>query len=53
MARISIDIEIFSRKLMNRDFVDHAPKAVVEKENAMPTESMEKFKKLEQGFKML
>jgi valyl-tRNA synthetase len=53
MAKISKDIEIFSRKLMNRDFVDKAPKAVVEKDTAKLEDFKVKRDKLEQSLKML
>jgi len=53
MAKISKEIELFSRKLMNRDFIDKAPKAVVEKDTAKLGELKEKNKKLEQSLKML
>ena len=53
MAKISKEIELFSRKLMNRDFVDKAPKAVVKKDTIKLGELKEKNKKLEQSLKML
>jgi valyl-tRNA synthetase len=34
IAKISKDIDVFSKKLSNKDFVDKAPKAVVEKDTA-------------------
>jgi valyl-tRNA synthetase len=53
IAKISRDIEVFSRKLSNRDFVDKAPKAVVEKDTAKLEEFKVKRAKLEQSLKML
>jgi valyl-tRNA synthetase len=53
IAKISKDIEVFSRKLSNRDFVDKAPKAVVEKDTAKLEEFKIKREKLEQSLKML
>ncbi len=53
IAKISKDIDVFSRKLSNRDFVDKAPKAVVEKDTAKLEEFKVKRDKLEQSLKML
>lgn len=53
IAKISEDIDIFSRKLSNKDFVDKAPKAVVEKDTAKLEEFRVKREKLEQSLKML
>jgi valyl-tRNA synthetase len=53
IARISKDIDTFSRKLSNRDFVDKAPKAVVEKDTAKLAEFTAKREKLEQSLKLL
>ncbi len=53
IAKISKDIEVFSRKLSNRDFVDKAPKAVVEKDTAKLEEFRVKREKLEQSLKLL
>ena len=53
IAKISKDIELFSRKLMNRDFVDKAPKAVVEKDTVKLNELKVKREKLELSLKML
>jgi valyl-tRNA synthetase len=53
IAKISKDIEIFSRKLSNKDFVDKAPAAVVEKDTAKLEEFKVKRDKLEQSLKML
>ncbi len=53
IAKISKDIEVFSRKLSNKDFVDKAPKAVVEKDTAKLEEFRVKREKLEQSLKML
>jgi valyl-tRNA synthetase len=53
IAKISKDIEVFSRKLSNKDFVDKAPKAVVEKDTAKLEDFKAKREKLEQSMKML
>jgi valyl-tRNA synthetase len=53
IAKISKDIDIFSKKLSNRDFVDKAPKAVVEKDTAKLEEFKVKREKLEQSLKLL
>jgi valyl-tRNA synthetase len=53
IAKISKDIDVFSRKLSNKDFVDKAPKAVVEKDTAKLEEFKVKREKLEQSLKML
>jgi valyl-tRNA synthetase len=53
IAKISKDIDVFSRKLSNKDFVDKAPKAVVEKDTAKLEEFKVKREKLEQSMKML
>jgi valyl-tRNA synthetase len=53
IAKISKDIDVFSRKLSNKDFVDKAPKAVVEKDTTKLEEFKIKREKLEQGLKML
>jgi valyl-tRNA synthetase len=53
IAKISKDIDVFSRKLSNKDFVDKAPKAVVEKDTAKLAEFRAKREKLEQSLKML
>jgi valyl-tRNA synthetase len=53
IGKISKDIEVFSRKLSNKDFVDKAPKAVVEKDTAKLDEFKVKRGKLEQSLKML
>ncbi len=53
IAKISKDIEVFSKKLSNRDFVDKAPKAVVEKDTAKLEEFKVKREKLEQSLKAL
>jgi valyl-tRNA synthetase len=53
VAKISKDIDVFSRKLSNKDFVDKAPKAVVEKDTAKLEEFKVKRDKLEQSLKML
>jgi valyl-tRNA synthetase len=53
IAKISKDIDLFSRKLSNSAFVDKAPKAVVEKDTAKLEEFKVKREKLEQSLKML
>jgi valyl-tRNA synthetase len=52
-AKISKDIEVFSKKLSNRNFVDKAPKEVVEKDTAKLEDFKVKLEKLEQSLKML
>jgi len=44
---------VFSRKLSNKDFVDKAPKAVVEKDTLKLEEFKVKRDKLEQSLKIL
>lgn len=53
ITRLSKDMEVISKKLMNRSFVERAPKAVVEKDTARLEELKAKLKKLEQNLKML
>jgi valyl-tRNA synthetase len=53
IAKISKDIEVFSKKLSNRNFVDKAPKEVVEKDTAKFEEFKVKRDKLEQSLKRL
>jgi valyl-tRNA synthetase len=53
IAKIAKDIEIFSKKLSNKNFVDKAPKEVVEKDTAKLEEFKVKREKLEQSLKML
>jgi valyl-tRNA synthetase len=53
IAKISKDIEVFSKKLSNKNFVDKAPKEVVEKDTAKLEEFRAKREKLEQSLKML
>jgi valyl-tRNA synthetase len=53
IAKISKDIDTFSKKLANRDFVDKAPKAVVKKDTVKLEEFKVKRDKLEQSLKML
>ena len=53
IAKISKDIDVFSRKLSNKDFVDKAPKAVVEKDTLKLEEFKVKRDKLEQSLKIL
>jgi valyl-tRNA synthetase len=53
IAKVSKDIDVFSKKLSNRNFVDKAPKEVVEKDTAKLEEFRAKREKLEQSLKML
>lgn len=53
IAKISKDIEVFSKKLSNKSFVEKAPKEVVEKDTAKLEEFRAKRDKLEQSLKAL
>ena len=53
IAKTSKDIEMFSKKLSNKSFVDKAPKAVVEKDTARLEELTAMRDKLEQGLATL
>lgn len=53
IAKTSKDIELFSKKLSNKSFVDKAPKAVVEKDTARLEELKALRDKLEQSLKAL
>jgi valyl-tRNA synthetase len=53
IAKTSKDIELFSKKLSNKSFVDKAPKAVVEKDTARLEELKAMRGKLEQSLVML
>ena len=53
IAKLSKDIEVFSKKLSNKNFVDKAPKEVVEKDTAKLEEFKTKREKLEQSLKAL
>ncbi|HEX9020027.1 MAG TPA: class I tRNA ligase family protein, partial [Nitrospirota bacterium] len=53
IAKISKDIEVFSKKLANKNFVDKAPKEVVEKDTTKLEEFKVKRDKLEQSLKVL
>jgi valyl-tRNA synthetase len=53
IAKISKDIEVFSKKLSNTNFIDKAPKEVVEKDTAKLEEFRVKRDKLEQSLRML
>ncbi len=53
MAKLEKDITVFTKKLSNREFVDKAPPAVVEKDKAKLAEFKAKYAKLEQGLAML
>ena len=53
IAKITKDIDVFSKKLSNKNFVDKAPKEVVEKDTAKLEEFKVKRQKLEQSLKVL
>lgn len=53
IEKIARDIEMFAKKLSNKNFVDKAPKAVVEKDTARFEELKAMREKLEQSLKML
>jgi valyl-tRNA synthetase len=53
IAKISKDIDVFSKKLSNKNFVDKAPKEVVEKDTAKLEDFRAKRSKLERSLKML
>ncbi len=53
IAKVAKDIEVFSKKLSNKNFVDKAPKEVVEKDTAKLEEFKVKREKLEQSLKVL
>jgi len=53
IAKLSKDIEVFSKKLSNNNFVDKAPKDVVEKDTAKLEEFKVKREKLEESLRML
>ncbi|HSB32922.1 MAG TPA: class I tRNA ligase family protein, partial [Nitrospirota bacterium] len=53
IAKISKDIEVFFKKLSNPNFVEKAPKEVVEKDTAKLEDFKAKRDKLEQSLKML
>lgn len=53
IAKTSKDIEVFSKKLSNKNFVDKAPKEVVAKDTAKLEEFKLKREKLEHSLKML
>ncbi|MDA8423457.1 MAG: valine--tRNA ligase [Nitrospiraceae bacterium] len=53
IAKLSKDIDVFSKKLSNKNFVDKAPKEVVEKDTAKLEEFKVKREKLELSLKML
>jgi valyl-tRNA synthetase len=53
ITKTSKDIELFSKKLSNKNFVDKAPKAVVEKDTARLEELKAMRGKLEQSLAML
>jgi valyl-tRNA synthetase len=53
IAKISKEIEVFSKKLSNKNFVEKAPKEVVEKDTAKLEEFRVKRGKLEQSLAAL
>jgi len=53
IAKVAKDIEVFSKKLSNKNFVDKAPKEVVEKDTAKLEEFKAKREKLELSLKAL
>jgi valyl-tRNA synthetase len=53
IAKISKDIDVFSKKLSNKNFVDKAPKEVVEKDTAKLEEFKAKREKLEKSLAAL
>ncbi len=53
IAKISRDIDIFSKKLANKNFVDKAPREVVEKDTAKLEGFKAKRDKLEQSLRIL
>jgi valyl-tRNA synthetase len=53
IAKISKDIDVFSKKLSNKNFVDKAPKEVVEKDTAKLEEFKAKREKLEKSLSAL
>lgn len=53
IAKLSKDIDVFSKKLSNKNFVDRAPKEVVEKDTAKLEDFKAKREKLEQSLKAL
>ncbi len=53
IAKTSKDIEVFSKKLSNKNFVDKAPREVVEKDTAKLEEFKSKRDKLEQSLRAL
>jgi valyl-tRNA synthetase len=53
IAKTSKDIDLFSKKLSNKSFVDKAPKAVVEKDTARLEELKAMRDKLEQSLALL
>jgi valyl-tRNA synthetase len=53
IAKLAQDIEMFTKKLSNRNFVERAPKAVVEKDTARLEELKTMREKLEQSLALL
>jgi valyl-tRNA synthetase len=53
IGKLSRDIDVFSKKLSNKNFVEKAPKDVVEKDSAKLEEFRSKRAKLEQSLAAL
>lgn len=53
IAKLSKDIEMFSKKLSNKDFVERAPRAVVEKDESKFEELKTRRERLERNLNML
>ncbi len=53
IAKISKDIDLFSKKLSNKNFVDKAPREVVEKDTVKLEEFKARRDKLEQSLRLL
>jgi valyl-tRNA synthetase len=53
IAKTSQDVELFAKKLSNKNFVEKAPRAVVEKDAARLEELKAMREKLEKSLKML
>ena len=53
LEKIKKEIEFINKKLANQDFINKAPKDVVEKEKEKYRELTEKLNKIEEGIKKL
>jgi valyl-tRNA synthetase len=53
IEKVTKDVDLFAKKLSNKNFVDKAPKAVVEKDTARLGELKAMREKLEQSLKIL